>query len=74
MARGFSGIKRVNETIAQQNMKQTDYEHLERLYKHENARTEMPKKLFSMPPYCIGEKRKQWEQKQIKEKCTNTSI
>ena len=37
--RGFKAVKKNNETLVQRSMKQSDYESLERLYKHDNERT-----------------------------------
>jgi len=60
--RGFKAVKKNNETLVQRSMKQSDYESLERLYKHDNERTIRAKIWFRKPAYCIGEKREQWEQ------------
>lgn len=60
--RGFNSVKRVNETLTQRSMKQSDYEQLERLYQHDNSRTTNAKACFRRPPYYITEKGKLWNQ------------
>ena len=62
MARGFKNIKKVEETLIQKSMKQSDYERMEKLYKQDTARNINAKICFKRPPYYITEKGKAWNQ------------
>lgn len=71
MARGFKAVNRTCETLTMRDMKQTDYEYLERLYSYDNSRTARAKLWMRRPAYCIGERRKAWEQTQTNGRCMN---
>lgn len=61
--RGFNQVKRVAETIPQKNIKQFDYDKIERLYQLNTSSNMKAKMNFARPPYCIGEKREEWMKK-----------
>lgn len=63
MGRGFNAVRRTSETLTQRDMKQTDYEYLERLYQYDNSRTSRAKVWMRRPPYHCREAYEEWKKK-----------
>jgi len=63
MARGFNAVKRTSETLMQRDMKQTDYENLQRLYAYDNERTLRAKICMQRPTYHCREAFEIWKKK-----------
>lgn len=63
MSEGFNRLKNSKESKTFKDIKQTDYNKMVKQMNLEEKKNITAKANFKRPPYCVGDKRREWEQK-----------